>query len=70
MAYGWVPRMGQKWSKAEYVSRKVMDRYMDGLTIRLERMYTRIQRIEARMVVLESKSAQVISALGPSEEDD
>ena len=62
--------MGQKWSKAEYVSRKVMDRYMDGLTIRLERMYTRIQRIEARMVVLESKSAQVISALGPSEEDD
>ncbi len=44
--------MGTQWNKAEYVSRKVMDRYQDRLTIRLERMYTRIQSLEAEITKL------------------
>ncbi len=63
-------RRKQQWSKAEYVSRKVMDQYQDRMSIRLERLYARIIRLESRCDNLESKSLQVISALGPSEEDD
>ncbi len=44
-------------NRAEYVSRKVMDRYQDRLTIRLERMYTKIEQLSRRVDDLEAEAA-------------
>ncbi len=42
--------MGRKreWD-ADYISRKVMDRYQDKMTIRLERLWKRIVALEGQM---------------------
>lgn len=53
--------------RSEYVSRKLMDKYQDRLTIRLNRLHNRIVRNEDALKVLMQHLKQ---AIGPSEEDD
>ncbi len=40
------------YSKAEYISRKVMDCYMDKMTIRLNRLWKRIVAVEGECKLL------------------
>ncbi len=49
--------------KATYISRKVMDRYMDKVTQRLGRLWKRIVKLESRLGLVEDR-------LGLSDKED
>ncbi len=50
-------------NRAEYVSRKVMDRYQDRMSGRLERMWNRIQELEAEALRTQDSLAKLAKAL-------
>lgn len=63
--------------KTTYVSRKVMDRYMDKQDIRIQRLHQRIQRLVAQMdrvveahINLDSKVQTLRELTYPIEEEE